>query len=49
MARNCISAVQLMRTGKWDLNDVERWLNAVISNDSNYLRQVLIELKQRKK
>jgi len=49
MATNCLAAVQLVRSGKWDLDDVEIWLKAVISNDSEYLKGVVAELKKRKK
>jgi hypothetical protein len=49
MARNCLSAVQLVRSGKWDLDDVETWLRAVISNDSEYLKVVVAELNQKLK
>jgi hypothetical protein len=49
MARNCLSAVQLVRSGKWDLDDVETWLKAVVSNDSEYLKGVLAELKKSNK
>ena len=49
MARNCLASVQLVRSGKWDLDDVEIWLKAVVSNDSEYLKGVVAELNQKLK
>lgn len=39
MARNTIPALNLVRKGEWTLDDVERWLNAVIGDDVNYLEE----------
>lgn len=33
MARNCLPAVDLVRQGRWTLDDMERWLKACIADD----------------
>lgn len=33
MARNTLSAVKLVRSGRWSLDDLEKWLEAVITDD----------------
>ena len=40
MARNTLPAVELVRSGKWTLDDVERWLNAVITDDPSYAQEI---------
>lgn len=36
MARNTLPAVELIRAGKWTLDQMEQWLNAVLANDAKY-------------
>lgn len=43
MARNCQAAIKCVRTGKMTLDGVERWLEAVITNDPKYLAETLKE------
>lgn len=40
MARNCISAMNLIEQGKWSPTDGRLWLRAVISNDKPYLHKI---------
>ena len=40
MARNCLPAIALIDAGRWTTSDARRWLNAVISDDPNYAREV---------
>jgi len=37
MARNCLCATKLVRKGEWTVEDMERWLNAVIDSDAEYI------------
>jgi len=37
MAGHCLAALRLVREGKWTIDDVERWLKAVQSNDHEEL------------
>ena len=44
MARNCISAIDLMEKGGWDTRMTRRWLQAVIDNDLKFLAQTKEQL-----
>jgi hypothetical protein len=36
MARSCHSAVQLVKDGKWTVDQLDKWLLAVLENDPKY-------------
>jgi hypothetical protein len=40
MARSSLAAIELIRSGRWTLESAERWLNAVINNDAEYLNEI---------
>lgn len=40
MARSSLPAIELIRSGKWTLENAERWLNAVINNDAEFLNEI---------
>lgn len=39
MARSSKAAVSLVRSGKWTLDDFDRWLDSVIKSDPNYIKE----------
>jgi hypothetical protein len=41
MARNCLPACQLLKQGKWTIEDMEKWLQAIIDSDSQYFSEVI--------
>jgi hypothetical protein len=41
MSRSSLAGIELVRTGRWTLDDFERFLNAVINNDPTYLPGVI--------
>ena len=44
MARNTLPALELYESGRWSLQDVKDWLNAVINEDLGYLNAVIPEV-----
>jgi hypothetical protein len=47
MARNCLPVASALKDGRWTPDDMEKWLQAVITNDKGYLESVGEQLKQR--
>jgi hypothetical protein len=45
MARNVLPACQLLRSGKWTVDDLERWLNAVINDDPAYIAEAARQIR----
>ena len=45
MARSCLAATELVRQSRWTLDDVDKWINAVLSQDAAYLEKAIKELK----
>ena len=48
MARNCLPALDLIDSGQWTIADMRRWLNAMISNDAEYLEEVKEKMRGNK-
>jgi len=44
MSRHSLAAIELIRRGQWTLDKMERWLNAVISNDPKYFDEIRLEI-----
>jgi hypothetical protein len=47
MARNCKAGVELVRSGKWTLEQLDKWLDAVITNDAQFLNDTVREISER--
>ena len=45
MCRNTLPAIRLIRQGRWTLDDMERWVEAVISNDASYLSEAVRQIE----
>lgn len=43
-AANCRSAVQLVKSGRWTIEQMDKWLKAVIDSDPAYLKKAKGEI-----
>jgi hypothetical protein len=48
MTRHCLDAVGLVKSGKWNLDAMERWLRGCQDNGADFAREIIAEMQQLK-